>query len=102
MLVDVDSGKPVARLNNAHAVPLSTLTCNAPQTFCTAADSGEIKLWDTRLADAFCVQQAHTDFVADLTMEERRQCLLSVSGDGTLCVLDLRTNKVCEPRTTST
>ena len=38
--------------------------------------------------------QAHTDFVTDLAVETGKQCLLSVSGDGCLSVLDLRANKV--------
>lgn len=67
---------------------------NASTGFCTAADSGELKLWDTRQQAAAATHQAHTDFVTDLAVEPGKLCLLSVSGDGCLSVLDLRANKV--------
>ena len=57
-------------------------------------DSGVIKLWDSRQSDAVASLEAHDDFVSDLALHERESCLLSVSGDGTLAVTDLRTNKV--------
>ena len=38
--------------------------------------------------------EVHTDFVSDMVMHEREQCLVAVSGDGTLTVNDLRTTKV--------
>ena len=57
-------------------------------------DSGVIKLWDSRQSDAVASLDAHDDFVSDMALHERESCLLSVSGDGTLAVTDLRTNKV--------
>ena len=94
LVVDFASGKPVARLREAHDAALSRVTGLSPWTFCSAADSGQIRLWDARQQAAVCTEQAHTDFVTDMSFEGRRQCLLSVSGDGTLCVYDLRANKV--------
>lgn len=38
--------------------------------------------------------EAHTDYVSDLCLHEPEACLLSVSGDGTLAVLDVRRMKV--------
>jgi hypothetical protein len=38
--------------------------------------------------------EAHDDFVSDMSLHDRESCLLSVSGDGTLAVIDLRANKV--------
>ena len=57
-------------------------------------DDGLLKLWDTRQPDAIAALQAHTDFVADLALHQQEHCLLSVSGAGTLSVVDLRTRKV--------
>lgn len=57
-------------------------------------DAGVIKLWDSRQTDAVASFDAHDDFVTDMSLHEREGCLLSVSGDGTLSVIDLRTNKV--------
>ena len=34
------------------------------------------------------------DYVADLCVYEEKHCLLSVAGDGTLAVIDLRKHKV--------
>ena len=34
------------------------------------------------------------DYVADLCVYEEKHCLLSVAGDGTLAVIDLREHKV--------
>lgn len=37
------------------------------------------------------------DYVADLSVFSEKHCLLSVSGDGTLAVVDLRKNKARGP-----
>ena len=44
-------------------------------------------------ADPTARLDAHTDYVADLALAAGEQCLLAVSGDGTLSVTDLRTGK---------
>ena len=94
LAVDAESGKAVSRLKGAHAAPLSGITTVQPWTFATADDAGLLKLWDMRQRDATCSEQAHRDFVSDMVFESRRQSLLSVSGDGTLSVFDLRSSKV--------
>jgi WD40 repeat protein len=53
-----------------------------------------IKTWDQRQPESTASFEAHTDFVSDMVLHEREQCLVAVSGDGTLTVNDLRTNKV--------
>ena len=61
---------------------------------CSGDDDGLIRTWDQRQSDATSSFEVHTDFVSDLVYHEREQCLIAVSGDGTLSVNDLRTNKV--------
>lgn len=53
-----------------------------------------IKTWDQRQPESTASFEAHTDFVSDMVLHDREQCLVAVSGDGTLTVNDLRTNKV--------
>jgi len=53
-----------------------------------------IKTWDQRQPESTASFEAHTDFVSDMVLHEREQCLVAVSGDGTLTVNDLRANKV--------
>ena len=48
-------------------------------------------------ADPTARLEAHTDYVADLALASGEQCLLAVSGDGTLSVTDLRTGKASAP-----
>lgn len=60
---------------------------------CLGDDDGLIKTWDQRQSDATSSFEAHSDFVSDMVYHEREQCLIAVSGDGTLSVNDLRTNK---------
>lgn len=61
--------------------------------FCSGDDDGLIKTWDQRQSDATSSFEVHSDFVSDMVYHEREQCLIAVSGDGTLSVNDLRTNK---------
>ena len=53
-----------------------------------------MKTWDQRQPESTASFEAHTDFVSDMVLHDREQCLVAVSGDGTLTVSDLRTNKV--------
>ncbi len=83
--------------------PMSSF-CNCFQTATTflytavlwfaGDDNGLIKTWDQRQPESAASFEAHTDFVSDMVLHEREQCLVAVSGDGTLTVNDLRTNKV--------
>lgn len=57
-------------------------------------DDGHVRLWDTRTRARTGTFRMHEDFVADLHVHSGRHALLTVSGDGTLTHLDLRTQTV--------
>eukprot|EP00891_Asterochloris_glomerata_P008612 jgi/Astpho2/8612/e_gw1.00126.35.1_t len=97
LAVDAATGKASARREAAHASGINRLLPVSDDTFATGKasdDDGLLKLWDTRQPDAIAALQAHTDFVADLALHQQEHCLLSVSGAGTLSVVDLRTRKI--------
>ena len=62
--------------------------------FASGDDNGIIKTWDMRQKKATAQFSAHTDYITDLSLHSGEECLLAVSGDGTLSVNDLRKNKV--------
>lgn len=53
-------------------------------------------MWDLRSCQSpVRAWQPHTDYVSALTWYPARRAILSVSGDGTLAVMDPRAKKVC-------
>ena len=59
-------------------------------------ENGLIKTWDWRAKSSISEFQAHSDFISDLKFHEAEQCLVAVSGDGSLSLNDLKTHKVGE------
>ena len=57
-------------------------------------ENGLIKIWDWRAKSSITEFQAHSDFISDLTLHEAEQCLVAVSGDGSLSLNDLKAHKV--------
>ncbi len=94
LAVDAATGAPAARKRGAHAAPLSRLAAAGPHLTASGDEGGALKLWDARQAAAAAAIEAHSDYIADLAHHPAEHALLSVSGDGTLAVVDLRRNKV--------
>lgn len=63
---------------------------------CTGDDGGIVALWDIR--DSSTTNKAtstihhHTEYVSDMVFVPHKNALLTVSGDGTLCMVDVRMN----------
>ena len=58
-------------------------------------EDGLIKTWDWRSKSSTAEFRAHSDFVSDLKVHDAEYCLVSTSGDGSLSLIDLKTQKVC-------
>lgn len=92
LAVDVGSGKALARKSGAHGAAINRILSTGEHTIASGDDDGKLKIWDSRQADAVTALAPHADYVSDMCLHDRM--LLSVSGDGTLAVTDLRNNKV--------
>ncbi|KAL3146127.1 hypothetical protein ABBQ38_015474 [Trebouxia sp. C0009 RCD-2024] len=95
-LVVLDTGtcKVQKTYQDAHPAGVSRLLALSESTFASGDDDGLIKTWDQRQVEPSGSFDAHTDFVSDMVLHDREQCLVAVSGDGTLTVNDLRTGKI--------
>lgn len=95
------SGSTVLSIPQAHDDPINKLHILTGQSgggsydiFATGDDAGCVKLWDTRVSNiaeaAVMKWHLHEDFVSGMCYSSDVNTLLSVSGDATLCVYDLR------------
>ncbi|KAJ8751257.1 hypothetical protein K2173_016438 [Erythroxylum novogranatense] len=94
LATDVETGSPIARLENAHEDAIFSLINLTDTTIATGDDQGCIKVWDTRQQSCCNSFSAHEDYVSDMTFASDSSKLLATSGDGTLSVCNLRSNKV--------
>ncbi|XP_066363143.1 WD repeat-containing protein 55-like isoform X2 [Miscanthus floridulus] len=91
---DVESGKAIARLQDAHENAINRLVCLTESTIATGDDDGCIKVWDTRERACCNSFDVHDDYISDMTYVADSNQILATSGDGTLSVNSLRRNKV--------
>lgn len=96
LAVDVTTGKARARKRDAHPHPITRLLGINETVTASGDEEGGVSLWDTRQSDAIAALSPHSDYVSDFYYQAPENALLSTSGDGTLSLLDLRTNKVRE------
>ncbi|KDP23875.1 hypothetical protein JCGZ_27144 [Jatropha curcas] len=94
LATDVETGSPIARVENAHEDAIYSLINLTESTIATGDDQGCIKVWDTRQRSCCNSFNAHEDYVSDMTFANDSMKLLGTSGDGTLSVCNLRSNKV--------
>ncbi|KAK9842365.1 hypothetical protein WJX84_000209 [Apatococcus fuscideae] len=73
---------------------MTRLCAAGPDLLASGDDVGKVCIWDERQKAACSSHAVHSEFVSDMAKHPREQCLVSVSGDGTLAVLDLRKNKL--------
>ncbi|KAF8783755.1 hypothetical protein HU200_000189 [Digitaria exilis] len=91
---DVETGKAIARLEDAHENGINRLICLTETTIATGDDEGCIKVWDTRERSCCNTFHVHEDYISDMTYVADSNQILATSGDGTLSVNNLRRNKV--------
>ncbi|XP_076918636.1 WD repeat-containing protein 55-like [Bidens hawaiensis] len=94
LATDVETGSPVARLENSHESAVNRLVNLTETTIASGGDEGCIKVWDTRQQSCCNSFQVHEEHITDMTFEPDSMKLLGTSGDGTLSVCNLRSNKV--------
>ncbi|PKA56342.1 Dynein assembly factor with WDR repeat domains 1 [Apostasia shenzhenica] len=91
---DVETGRPIAHMNDAHEDSINRLITLTETTVATGDDEGYIKVWDTRQHSCCNTFDAHEDYVSDMTYISGTRQILATSGDGSLSVCSLRKNKV--------
>lgn len=93
--LDPSSGKAVTRLTKAHSAGINRLLGIPEQPSLLAAGDmdGGLCIWDLRSQQHVLKYSKHSDYISGLTVSEKQQALLAVSGDGTLSVHDLRSCK---------
>ncbi|XP_044491774.1 WD repeat-containing protein 55 [Mangifera indica] len=94
LATDLESGSPIARLENSHEDAIYSLINLTESTIASGDDQGCIKVWDTRQRTLCNSFNAHEDYVSDMTFASDAMKLLGASGDGTLSVCSLRKNTV--------
>ncbi|KAF8019171.1 hypothetical protein BT93_H3916 [Corymbia citriodora subsp. variegata] len=94
LATDVETGSVIARVENAHEAAVNRLVNLTESTIATGDDNGSIKVWDTRQRSCCNTFSVHEDFISDMTFASDSMKLVATSGDGTLSVCNLRSNKV--------
>ncbi|XP_059642078.1 WD repeat-containing protein 55 isoform X1 [Cornus florida] len=94
LATDVETGSAIARLENSHGAAVNRLINLTPSTIASGDDEGCIKVWDTRERSCKNSFNAHEEYISDMTFVSDSMKLLGTSGDGTLSLCNLRSNKV--------
>lgn len=94
LATDVETGSPIARVENAHGAAVNRLVNLTDSTIASGDDEGCIKVWDTRQRSCCNSFSVHEEYISDMTFASDSMKLLATSGDGTLSVCNLRSNKV--------
>lgn len=84
----------MARRPEAHKGKINTLEAVSACLLASGDDDGEVRLWDLRQTASVACFGSHKDYISAMALAPHANCLLATSGDGTLSVMDLRTNKV--------
>ncbi|XP_047334703.1 WD repeat-containing protein 55 [Impatiens glandulifera] len=94
LATDVETGTAIARLEDAHGDSVNRIVNLTESTIASGDDAGCIKVWDTRQRACCNTFDAHEEYISDLTFASDSMKLLGTSGDGTLSVCNLRSNKL--------
>ncbi|KAG8368451.1 hypothetical protein BUALT_Bualt15G0046800 [Buddleja alternifolia] len=94
LATDVETGASIARLENSHGAAINRIVNLTESTIASGDDEGCIKVWDTRQRSCCNSFNVHEEYISDMTFASDSMKLIGTSGDGTLSVCNLRSNKV--------
>ncbi|XP_042061134.1 WD repeat-containing protein 55-like [Salvia splendens] len=94
LATDVETGAAIARLDNSHGAAVNRIVNLTESTIASGDDEGCIKVWDTRQRTCCNTLHVHEEYISDMTFASDSMKLIGTSGDGTLSVCNLRSNKV--------
>lgn len=96
VLIDVERRKEVGRIERAHEEGINRmLSIGDGGVLASGDDVGIVKFWDVRAGPKAVAQaEPHSDYVADMVEYQPEHAFLSVSGDGTMSMIDLKTFKL--------
>ncbi|GHJ90214.1 hypothetical protein NliqN6_6616 [Naganishia liquefaciens] len=90
--LDAATGKVVEERLEAHGAPVNRIANCFGNLLATGDDEGLIKLWDHRQKDAVREYGHHWEYISDFVFLDDKKQLVSTSGDGTVSVIDVRSN----------
>lgn len=91
MLSDIETGKLLHYIADAHDVPAYCISVLNANLFATGDDDGVVKMWDVRAKNKQIFRmKRNEDYISDIISSEDQQYLLSASGDGVLTTIDLQ------------
>ncbi|XP_047945771.1 WD repeat-containing protein 55-like isoform X4 [Salvia hispanica] len=93
LATDVETGAAIARLDNSHEAAVNRIVNLTESTIASGDDEGCIKVWDTRQRTCCNTLHVHEEYISDMTFASDSMKLIGTSGDGTLSVCNLRSNK---------
>ncbi|GFQ05110.1 WD repeat-containing protein 55 [Phtheirospermum japonicum] len=94
LATDIETGAAIARLENSHEAAVNRIVNLTESTIASGDDEGYIKVWDTRQRSCCNSFKVHEEYISDMTYSSDSMKLIGTSGDGTLSVCNLRSNKV--------
>lgn len=94
LATDVETGTQVARVEDAHGAAVNRLVNLTETTIASGDDDGCVKVWDTRQRSCCNTFSVHEEYISDMTYAADSHKLVATSGDGTLSVCNMRSNKV--------
>ncbi|KAK4476991.1 hypothetical protein RD792_016192 [Penstemon davidsonii] len=94
LATDTETGTEITRLENSHGAAVNRIVNLTESTIASGDDEGCVKVWDTRQRSCCNSFHVHEEYISDITSASDSMKLLATSGDGTLSVCNLRSNKV--------
>ncbi|XP_072449830.1 WD repeat-containing protein 55 isoform X2 [Chiloscyllium punctatum] len=89
-ILNVERGKLVTRIPKAHSAAINSLKLIDENLFATGDDNGLLKVWDLRKGTSLMEMKNHDDYISDITIDQNKKILLTTSGDGTMCVFNIK------------